>query len=79
MMPPPPVILARLFDLAADGSLLSEGARTATRGVAASFSPICWESDSLAAGLLPSLSRLLRPLHTALNACPPWYGSRWPW
>ncbi len=68
----PPEILARLFELAAGGSLLSEGARTAARGVGGVIlANLLGVGLGLAAGLLPPLSRLLRPLHTALNACPP--------
>ncbi len=72
MMPPPPEILGRLFALAIDGSLVSEGARTAARGIGGILlANLLGVGLGLAAGLIPPLSRLLRPLHATLNACPP--------
>jgi len=72
MMPPPPEILGRLAELAASGDIFVEGLRTFARGLAGVLlANLIGISLGLAAGAIRPLARLVRPLLTALNACPP--------
>lgn len=72
MMPPPPEILSRILALATGGDLYAESLRTLGRGLAGvALANLLGIGLGLAAGLLRPAEKLLRPLLTALNACPP--------
>lgn len=72
MAPPPPRIAEALLALALKGDLFADSAQTLFRGAAGLLiANLVGVGAGIAAGLSPLATRLIRPLVSALNACPP--------